>query len=415
MGNECSGRSNQVHNAGLMKCLRVDRFDGFRHALQAICNGNEDVFYASSLEAVEYGRPEACSFVLSDPHAQNLARTIGSYTDPQMHRHVLDGGSAADLDAKSIEECYGIQAIQRSVLPLLDILQDSVRNSADVVRADADAVEVLNESLNVTGAHSTGVHGNDLLVDLPERAVVLGHDNGIESVLSIARDIQAQRAKLCLQSLLTEAVTLVGGGCRGDCILLVRRRFSGFGAAQVGIHLPLKHCLNKALGEGLNSSGKGFRPQGLPGFAKLLNVLLDMKVQRVGRFPTIGSFLGSRVHGGYPYSGLRLSHGHKIHDSLQSLSIGRYYLSCPPLLHSSEQLALALPEKQPKSYGGRVECRIGFFRLGSHVNRAFSFHCFRLKFRRHTMLKHLPIGDPFGLGKSLLIQPKPSLVFVLRR
>ena len=140
VGNECSGRSNQMHNAGLMKRLRVDRFDGLRHALQAICNGDEDVFYASSLEAVEYGRPEACSFVLSDPHAQNLARAIGSDTDPQMHRHVLDGGSAADLDAKSIEECYGIQAIQRSVLPLLDILQDPVRNSADVVRADADAV-----------------------------------------------------------------------------------------------------------------------------------------------------------------------------------------------------------------------------------------------------------------------------------
>ena len=49
VGTECSGRSNQVHNAGLMKCLWVDRFDGFRHALQAICNGNEDVFYASSL------------------------------------------------------------------------------------------------------------------------------------------------------------------------------------------------------------------------------------------------------------------------------------------------------------------------------------------------------------------------------
>ena len=84
----------------------------------------------------------------------------------------------------------------------------------------------------------------------------------------------------------------------------------------MGIHLPLKHCLNKALGEGLNSSGKGFRPQGLPGFTKLLNVLLDMKVKRVGRFPTIGSFLGSRVNGVYPYGGLRLSHGHKIHDSL---------------------------------------------------------------------------------------------------
>ena len=211
MGNECSRRSNQMHNAGLMKCLRVDRFDGLRHALQAICNGDEDVFYASSLEAVEYGRPEACSFVFSDPHAQNLARAIGSDTDPQMHRHVLDGGSAADLDAKSIEECYGIHAIQRSVLPLLDILQDPVRNSADVVRVDADTVEVLNESLNVTGAHSTGVHGNDLLVDLPERAVVFGHDNGIESVLSIARDIQAQRAKLCLQSLLTEAVWMPRG------------------------------------------------------------------------------------------------------------------------------------------------------------------------------------------------------------
>ena len=101
MGNECSRRSNQMHNAGLMKCLRVDRFDGLRHALQAICNGDEDVFYASSLEAVEYGRPEACSFVLSDPHAQNLARAIGSDTDPQMHRHVFDGGSAADLDANT--------------------------------------------------------------------------------------------------------------------------------------------------------------------------------------------------------------------------------------------------------------------------------------------------------------------------
>ena len=83
--------------------------------------------------------------------------------------------------------------------------------------------------------------------------------------------------------------------------------------------LEMKHGLNKVLGEGLNSSRKGFRPQRLSGFSKLLNVLLDMKVKRVGRFPTIGSFLDSRVHGVYPYGGLRLSYGRKIYDSPKNM------------------------------------------------------------------------------------------------
>jgi len=304
-----------VDDAGLVEGLRIHGFKSLRHALQAVRNGDEDVLHASGLEPVEHARPEACALVLGDPHAQNLTRTVRANTNPEMNSHVLYGCAAADFDSKGVEESDGIHTCERAILPLLDVLKHPVSDLADVVGADVHPVEVVDEGLDVTGAHAPGVHGDDLLVHLAERAAVLGHDDRVESVLTVARNAQRQRTKLGLQGLVAKAVALVGNLGKlvsGD---LFRRRFSGLTACEMGIHFSLQHGFNEALGEGTDGLGEGFGAQRAARCSKLGNVLADMVIEGVGGLLTRIAF-GIRVHWMHPIGGLRLSHGHKISDAL---------------------------------------------------------------------------------------------------
>lgn len=247
-----------MDDAGLMEGLRIDGFKSFRHALQAIRNGDEDVLNTSGLEPVEHGCPEACTLVLGDPHAQNLTRTVCSHANPEMNGHVLHGCATADFDSDRIEKGDGVHTFERAVLPLLHVLKHPVGDLANVVGADVHTVEVVDERLDVAGAHAPGVHGDDLLVHLAERPAVLGHDDRVESVPAITRDAQRQRTELGLEGLVAKAVALVGDKGKLVSINFFRRRFGGLTAGEMGIHFSLQHGFDKALGEGTYGLGEGF-------------------------------------------------------------------------------------------------------------------------------------------------------------
>ena len=160
-----------------MEGLWIDGLYIFSHALQAIRNGDENILNASGLQPVNHGHPEACALILGDPHAQNLTRAVCSHPNPKMNGHVLYSCATAVFDSEGVKESDRIHTCERAILPLLDVFKHPIGNLADVVGAVVHTVEVVDERLDVTGAHASGVHGDDLLVHFAERPAVLGHDD----------------------------------------------------------------------------------------------------------------------------------------------------------------------------------------------------------------------------------------------
>ena len=72
VGNECCGRTDQVHDACLVQGLRKHRFECFRHPLEAIGHRDENVLDAPILQLVENAGPKGRSFIFRKPHPQDL-------------------------------------------------------------------------------------------------------------------------------------------------------------------------------------------------------------------------------------------------------------------------------------------------------------------------------------------------------
>ena len=261
---ERRGCADKVDDTGLMEGLRKDGFNSLRHALQAVRNGDEDVLNTAGLEPVEHARPETRTLVLGDPHAQNLTRTVRSHANPKMNGHVLHGGATADFDSEGIKEGDGVHAFERVILPLADVFKHPVGNRADVIRADAHTVEVVDECLNVAGAHALGVHGDDLLVHLAEGSAVLGYHDRLERVPAVTWNTQRQRTELRFEGLLAEAVALVGG-------VLTSSALSSSGEGSVAWHpvrwasiSPCNMASMRRLEKVRTASEKASAPRGRP-------------------------------------------------------------------------------------------------------------------------------------------------------
>lgn len=116
---------------------------------------------------------------LLDPQAQDLLAAVGTDTQREVDRLVADRALVTDLHPQRIEEHQGIDRLERSVLPLGDLVQDGVGHRADQVGRDVDAVELGQVAIglcpiprsDVSGAdrdladrHTAGVHRHDLVV-----------------------------------------------------------------------------------------------------------------------------------------------------------------------------------------------------------------------------------------------------------
>lgn len=128
-----------------------------------------------------------------------------------MDRLVAHDALVADLDPQGIEEHQGIDRLERAGLPGGDFLQHGIRDGTDQIRRNLDAIELAQMSDNLPGAHTTGVHRHDLVVEAGKAALVLGDELRIERRLSVARDIQFDPAGLGRHCLTAIAVAAVAG------------------------------------------------------------------------------------------------------------------------------------------------------------------------------------------------------------
>ena len=100
-------------------------------------------------------------------------------------------------------------SIRLSLDTLVHFLEHAVRDGADVVRTDVDSVQILDERLNIPGTHASGVHRDDLFVNLAERSAMFGHYNRIKRTIPISWNVERQRTELCLEGLFRQAVAFV--------------------------------------------------------------------------------------------------------------------------------------------------------------------------------------------------------------
>ena len=59
-----------------MLSLRKDGSQCFRHALQAVRDGDQNVIDPTGLEFAENAGPKGCALVLAEPHPQDVASSI---------------------------------------------------------------------------------------------------------------------------------------------------------------------------------------------------------------------------------------------------------------------------------------------------------------------------------------------------
>ena len=168
--------------------LGIDRLDRRRKTGQIIRTGNENILDAPIFQAVQYGSSEFRTFVLADPHSQNILPTIKINTDGDIDGLLYDLAFAADMVVNRIQKNNRINGLQRPLLPLFRYGKDFICDTAYRGIRDIYTVDVLNMRFNVTGGHAFGVHGQNLLLDvLADAGLIFPQHLGVKFALAIPR------------------------------------------------------------------------------------------------------------------------------------------------------------------------------------------------------------------------------------
>ena len=85
-----SGNGAQGARCRSEQWCRESRVDRVREALEAVDNGDEDVFDAAIAQVVHHREPEFGPFISRDPQAQNLAFTFGIDAQGHVNGLILD-------------------------------------------------------------------------------------------------------------------------------------------------------------------------------------------------------------------------------------------------------------------------------------------------------------------------------------
>ena len=146
-----------MDNAGLMLRLGNYGFNGLRHTLEAVFDGDQDVLYATVFQFRKYRRPESRAFVFMNPHAEHIASAVTTYAESPMNRHLLDDAVLTDIDAQSVKEHHRVVRIQRTALPLPYVVIYFFRHGADEFGTHFNVVLTSDELSDFTGRQSASI------------------------------------------------------------------------------------------------------------------------------------------------------------------------------------------------------------------------------------------------------------------
>ncbi len=106
----CSRRSSGTGAQGARyrsePSYREGCVDGVREALEAINNGNQDIFQPPVLQIVHDRQPDFCALGVGNPYPQNLTFTLRSDAQSHVNSLVLNLAAfrIADFDPQGIQE-----------------------------------------------------------------------------------------------------------------------------------------------------------------------------------------------------------------------------------------------------------------------------------------------------------------------
>lgn len=152
--------TDEVHDAGLNLCLRVDRFDGFRKAAQAIDHGDQNVGQAPVLQLVKNLEPELGALGVLDPQPQHLLAPVRANAQCQVNGLVPDRAFIANLQPQRIKIDDRIHRLQGSGLPQFDFGQHFVGNGGNQIGGDFQPVELSQVALNLAYGHASRIQAD---------------------------------------------------------------------------------------------------------------------------------------------------------------------------------------------------------------------------------------------------------------
>ena len=221
-----------MDDARLNDRLREHRGDRLGEALEAIDDGKQDIFRAPVAKLIHHPQPEFGTLILLKPQAEHLFAAIGADTQRNVDRLIADHALVADLDPDRVEENERVDRIERPLLPGGHFVEHRIGHRADQVGRDVDAIQFVQMSDDLPGAHAARVHRHDLVIEPGKAALILGDQLRIEARLAITRHVDRQLAGVGHHGLAAIAVTRVAGAVL---------------ASEVMIHLRVQGALGQRL------------------------------------------------------------------------------------------------------------------------------------------------------------------------
>src|SRR5690606_22375585 len=147
---------------------------------------------------------------LLDPDAQDVLDP--GHIDAHGDVSGLVAGVAAvfDLDDDRVEVYHRVDRVQWPALPGQDLLRDLVDDLGDRLVRNVGPDRRRKVKLYVTQGHSTGIQGDDHVIEPAEATGALGHQPRSERAVTITRHIQRHRAGLGLHRLGRSAIAGIG-------------------------------------------------------------------------------------------------------------------------------------------------------------------------------------------------------------
>ena len=181
--------ANQVHQACLDGRGREDRFDRFREPGEPVHAADQDLADAAGLQVGEDLHPELGALGLLKPHPEHVPVALQRDPEREVQRAALHAAAVADLEHHAVQEHDRVDVLQRPLAPVAHVVHDRVGHAADQVRADIDAVDLVQVRADVADRQAAAVERQDLVVEPDEPPLTLAHDLRLEAAVAVSGSV----------------------------------------------------------------------------------------------------------------------------------------------------------------------------------------------------------------------------------
>lgn len=224
-----------MHNARLEDRLGEGHLDRFGQSRKAIGAEEQDVLHASVPQLGQDREPELRALGVLKPHPEHVTSSLVIDADDQVQALVPYAAAVAHLHDECVQVDDGVADLQWPISPLAHFTEHCVRDPADEIVADVDAVDLREMAADFSVAEAACVHRENLLLEAWNRPLVGPDELRLEAALAVPRDLDLNLAEVRPELLLSMAVAAVG---------LVLRRLLAILVVEMGGELCLERTVD---------------------------------------------------------------------------------------------------------------------------------------------------------------------------